>query len=348
MNTHAYIRDRKDNFCASPLLQSHLLEFSADQPFERGVKLLRTALPGVSAGATTAQRLMQHYGNLDEVEDLLQQPGFDGGGGEAARGGEGDEADEVLYLQVDGGHLRTDDGFRETKVGRLFSSYGLHQVSSQTADIQRRCALEASDFVAHLGYYGEFTQRFEPLVAAHQAQRPAAQLVAISDGADWIAGWLAKQYPEATVILDFFHAAEKVGEYAGMIFTSSSSRTQWVDHQHQALREGQLDQVIEEVTNKASGRRASIREAAVRLVGYLDRNRYRMKYPEYRAKGYCIGSGAIESAMSTVVQQRCKLVGQRWTNQVGAVLNVRCIFKSRKRAGLRAIINHRMGYAQAA
>ena len=202
--------------------------------------------------------------------------------------------------------------------------------------------------MAHLGYYGEFTQRFEPLVAAHQAQRPAAQLVAISDGADWIAGWLAKQYPEATVILDFFHAAEKVGEYAGMIFTSSTSRSQWVDHQHQALREGQLDQVIEEVTNKASGRRASIREAAARLVGYLDRNRYRMKYPEYRAKGYCIGSGAIESAMSTVVQQRCKLVGQRWTNQVGAVLNVRCIFKSRKRAGLRAIINHRMGYAQAA
>ena len=306
MKTHPYIRGRKDNFCASPRLQSHLLEFSADQPFERGVKLLRTALPGVSAGATTAQRLMQHYGNLGEVEDLLQQPGFDGGGGEAARG-EGDEADEVLYLQVDGGHLRTDDGFRETKVGRLFSSYGLQQVSSQTADIQRRCALEASDFVAQLGYYGEFTQRFEPLVAAHQAQRPAAQPVAISDGADWIAGWLAKQYPEATVILDFFHAAEKVGEYAGMIFTSSSSRTQWVDHQHQAQRDGQFDQVIEEVTNKASGRRAFIQEAAAKLVGYLDQNRYRMKYPEYRAKGYCMGSGAIESAMSTVVQQRCKL-----------------------------------------
>ena len=64
-----------------------------------------------------------------------------------------------------------------------------------------------------------------------------------------------------------------------------------------------------------------------------------MKYPEYRAKsmskGYCIGNGAIESAISTV----CKLVGQRWTKRVAAVLNIRAVFKIRCSAVRYSIFN---------
>ena len=73
-----------------------------------------------------------------------------------------------------------------------------------------------------------------------------------------------------------------------------------------------------------------------------------MKYNEYRDAGYCIGSGAIESAIGTVVQQRCILVGQRWTKRVISVLNIRAIFKSGKREKLRAIINQEMGASEAA
>ncbi len=73
-----------------------------------------------------------------------------------------------------------------------------------------------------------------------------------------------------------------------------------------------------------------------------------MKYDEYVSAGYCIGSGAIESAISTVVQQRCKLVGQRWTKKVIAVLNVRAVFKSGKKEKLKGIINAKMGYKNAA
>ncbi|TXB67891.1 hypothetical protein [Phaeodactylibacter luteus] len=69
-----------------------------------------------------------------------------------------------------------------------------------------------------------------------------------------------------------------------------------------------------------------------------------MKYDEYRKAGYCIDSGAIESAISTVVQQRCKLVGQRWTQSVTAVLNLRAAFKSGKQDGIRRIINAQMDH----
>src|SRR3712207_7999778 len=41
-------------------------------------------------------------------------------------------------------------------------------------------------------------------------------------------------------------------------------------------------------------------------------NAHRMEYPEYLARGWCIGSGAVESACKTVVGQRLKLAGMRW------------------------------------
>ena len=38
-----------------------------------------------------------------------------------------------------------------------------------------------------------------------------------------------------------------------------------------------------------------------------------MRYKDYLGKGWLIGSGPMESAHRTVIQQRMKLSGQRWT-----------------------------------
>ena len=50
-------------------------------------------------------------------------------------------------------------------------------------------------------------------------------------------------------------------------------------------------------------RRPGLREAVDDLIGYLERNAHRMEYPEYLDHGWCIGSGAVESACKTVVGQ---------------------------------------------
>ena len=56
-----------------------------------------------------------------------------------------------------------------------------------------------------------------------------------------------------------------------------------------------------------------------------------MKYQTYQNAGFIIGSGAIESAHRTVVQQRLKLSGQRWTEK-GAqqIVNLMAIHKSNR------------------
>ena len=46
--------------------------------------------------------------------------------------------------------------------------------------------------------------------------------------------------------------------------------------------------------------------------GYFESNRKRMRYHEFRAEGYPIGSGTVESGINTVVHHRMKRPGRGW------------------------------------
>ena len=77
--------------------------------------------------------------------------------------------------------------------------------------------------------------------------------------------------------------------------------------------------------------RPGLREAADDLIAYLERRVHRMEYPEYLARGWCIGSGAVESACKTVVGQRLKLAGMRWGEEGShAVCHLRALYRSEK------------------
>jgi hypothetical protein len=187
----------KHGYAIGPLLQSHVLEFGSDQLFGRGIELVRTLLPAAMTSASQSQRLMQYFGDLEEMEQILQTPGFE------VSSEISPVQPAVLYIEADGGFLRTDEGFNETKVGRLFSGDGRKVVSLDNEVVNKRVALENSDFTAHTGHYQDFVNRLDSLIAAHRKKSPQAHLVAISDGADWIASWLRENYPDAAMILDF-------------------------------------------------------------------------------------------------------------------------------------------------
>lgn len=317
----------------TPLLQSHVLEFSNALPFGSAMELLKSVLRSSEVNSSQAQRLVQYFGNLEQMESILQKPGFCL---------DNKTEEDILYVEVDGGHILTDEGYRETKVGRLFGGQHIVQVSSSDELVDVRNKLECSDYIAHYGHYKDFVERLNPLIKAHLQQNPKTKLVAVSDGAEWIEGWLNRDFPEAQCILDFYHACEKVCEFAGMIFSSSQRKQQWIDERKKELLDGKLEKLILAIRTKASSRRKAIREKAESVIHYYQNNKHRMQYDQYRQLAYCIGSGAIESAISTVVQQRCKLVGQRWTKRVQAVLNLRAAFKSNKKAAIRKLINNQM------
>ena len=78
-------------------------------------------------------------------------------------------------------------------------------------------------------------------------------------------------------------------------------------------------------------RRPLLRAKHAEVLGYLRNNVSRMDYPTYLAKGWLIGSGAVESACKTVVAQRLKLAGMRWREPgTDAVCHLRALYKSER------------------
>lgn len=65
--------------------------------------------------------------------------------------------------------------------------------------------------------------------------------------------------------------------------------TVWADEHCDELKGGRFEAVL------ATLRAASVCEQARKCAAYMQRNRDRMRYAEYRAAGLCVGSGVVES-----------------------------------------------------
>ena len=155
----------------------------------------------------------------------------------------------------------------------------------------------------------------------------AQRKVIMGDGAKWIWSVATELYPSAIQIVDFFHACEKVWEVAKALFPGDrDSREHWADARCAELQAGRLEGLLATVRAHAGSC-----EAAAKCVGYIETNRERMRYPEFRAQGLHIGSGVVEGACKSVVGGRLKQGGMRWTKDAAdAVMALRsCILSGR-------------------
>ena len=77
-----------------------------------------------------------------------------------------------------------------------------------------------------------------------------------------------------------------------------------------------------------TGRSDAVRETHRLVTGYVRNNLHRMDYPRYREEGWQIGSGHIEAACKTVVNQRLKQSGMRWgSDGADAVCHLRALYE---------------------
>ncbi len=73
--------------------------------------------------------------------------------------------------------------------------------------------------------------------------------------------------------------------------------------------------------------RGSQRRTVSTIIGYYENNRQHMRYDEYLAAGYPIGSGVAEGARRHVVKDRREQTGMRWTvDGAQAMLHLRAIY----------------------
>jgi hypothetical protein len=134
------------------------------------------------------------------------------------------------------------------------------------------------------------------------------------------------------IILDFFHPAEKLTGLARLLHPQSETQAEAQAQQWRHWLRDEGGAVLAAILREWDWPvRPGLSEAAHDVIGYLERNAHRMEYPEYLARGWCIGSGAVESACKTVVGQRLKLAGMRWGEEGShAVCHLRALYRSEK------------------
>ncbi len=277
--------------------------------FEQGEQIFKETID-VAVSAPQIQRVCEYYGSLmdglikSNCEAIIPEL-------------KPKEESDTTYIMMDGSMLFTrEDKWRELKLGRIFHS-------SQVIDIQKdRKEIVESIYVSHLGGVDEFFPKFERFLV------PYKNKVILGDGAAWIWKWVENNYPNATQILDFYHAREKLVLFAKHQFFKNEERLDWIEKQANLLLDNKVEKVMATVKTMKS-RNAEAKEAKIKLIRYYVENDDRMQYKTYQEAGLMIGSGPIEAAHRSVIQQRMKLSGQKWTIKgANAMANLRCYKQS--------------------
>ncbi len=176
-------------------------------------------------------------------------------------------------------------------------------------------------------------QRLFVEMAVHCLERDPSKekpLVCLMDGeaALWqVAGeWL----PRAVGVLDLFHVLERLW-LAAYCFHPEKSRAaeEFVTHRLRMLLQGQVGYVIGGLRRLADRHhlRGAQRKTIDGVIRYYENNREHMRYDEYLAAGYPIGSGVAEGACRHLVKDRLEQTGMRWTlNGAQAMLHLRAIY----------------------
>jgi hypothetical protein len=173
-----------------------------------------------------------------------------------------------------------------------------------------------------------------PLLRVQGAQvglDQAQTWVALSDGGAGLDDFLRENFPRVeAVILDFYHASEYLAKLAAALHPSDEDAALALTKSwSRLLRDEGGEVMISVLENWDWPNRKGVSEVREEVLGYFRNQVHRMDYPTYEAKGWYIGSGAVESACKTVVGARLKGSGMRW-GEAGshAVCHVRALYRS--------------------
>jgi hypothetical protein len=183
-----------------------------------------------------------------------------------------------------------------------------------------------------LSYFSRLTdsdtfQRLSLVETHRRGVETAGAVGAVTDGSDWIQGFIDFHRPDAVRILDFPHAGEHLYTVAQAILGEGSSQAQsWLTDQLHQLKQTGPASVLAEV-HQLVVTRPDLPELSKELA-YLEKRTALMEYPEFQTTGWPIGDGAVESANKLVVEARLKGSGMHWAadhvDPMVALRNIAC------------------------
>lgn len=284
------------------------LALAASLPYREAAERL-DSLTGIALGPETLRRLAMQVGTTfaDAEEHAAAQVAQTHEAAEPI-----DRAPGLLVVEADGTLIRYLDGWHEVKVGLV----------AGWADGR----LQRPSYVAAR----EPAERFGPHLLAEVARRGGLEIarwaggvtgrglailreaLILGDGAAWIWKLADDHWIDRIDVVDFYHASEHLAAVAQAAFGDTPDARTWTArHRHTLLTAGP-DPVLATLA-ALTAPTPSARESLRRERGYFRQHAERMPYHTLRLDGLPIGSGAIESAATHVVQIRLKRPGMRWS-----------------------------------
>jgi hypothetical protein len=173
--------------------------------------------------------------------------------------------------------------------------------------------------------------------AERRGIRQAAEVVVIGDGAPWIDTEAQAHFACHARIIDFYHVVERLGELAKALYPGKEQAfKRLADRLEGQLYHGKVAAILRWMDKKQKHlgrpRENDPEDHPRRLLAehrtYLERHQTHMDYPAYRAKGWPIGSGVVESGVK-LFNKRVKGTEQFWNKSgVDAILALRALWLS--------------------
>ena len=246
----------------------------------------------------------------------------------------------ILYVEVDGTGVpmvaeelagragKQEDGSARTREVKLGAVFTQTQPDAEGRPVRDHAA---TTYVGSFESAPDFGTRIRD-ESRRRGLGQAAKVVFIGDGAAWIWELARVNFPAAVLILDLYHALERLHELAaGLYGPDSVWATRMAAQWTAMLKNDQITEVIAAARRRREDLKLPPEDPLDKQIAFFENHQAKMRYKTYRDQGWFYGSGVIEGGCKSVVGQRLKESGMFWT-ETGAtsVLNLRLARKSNR------------------
>lgn len=208
---------------------------------------------------------------------------------------------------------------REVKLGCVFTQTGLDEEGYPIRDPG------STTYAGAIESAEQFGRRLY-VEAWKRGWSQAAKKVVIGDGAEWIRNIAHQHFPGAVQIVDLFHARQHLWDIARALHPlDQPAQQRWILRHQPKLDSGQIAKLTGYLDSLVPNTTPAQQEVLRVETAYFDKNKDRMRYPEFRAQGLFIGSGVIEAGCKTLIGARLKQSGMFWSvDGANAIIALRC------------------------
>jgi len=285
----------------------------------------------VQAGVAIEGRQIQRLVNLvaASVAQQLEQ-------GQESRG----EPIPIFYVEVDGTGVpmvaeelegragKQADGTSKTREAKLGAMFTQTQTDEEGLPVRDHAS---TTYVGSFETAMEFGARVRK-EALRRGLGRALKVAFLGDGAAWVWELARVNFPLAILILDLFHALERLHALCEGLYGPASP---WALRMEQTwtamMKNDQIAEVITAARWRLNQMGSLPDDALEKQIAFFENHQEKMHYKSYREQGLFYGSGVVEGGCKSVIGQRLKESGMFWT-ETGAtsVLTLRIALKSNR------------------